>query len=425
LDLGIALAVLAAHEQVPQPIDIAAVGELALDGTLQPVRGMLVAALAAQRAGISRLLVPHTQAREAMLVPGLDVVGVATLYDAVMVLRGEPVILPALPDDIALSVAPPPDLVDVRGQVEARRALEVAAAGGHHLALLGPPGVGKSMLAERLPGLLPPLSDDLAVEVTAIHSAAGRLGVNQGLVRVPPFENPHHTATMAALVGGGAHAVRIGIVTLAHGGVLFLDEAAEFERPVLDAMRQPLESGHVTVSRTGFSMTMPARFQLVIASNPCPCGKFTGTGQDCSCSPQVRRRYLSRLSGPLLDRIDLRVTLERPTMADLEFDTTPESSTIVAQRVMQARERAAHRYADRMWLMNSHVPGPVLRRHYPPDASGQDLLRHHIAGLSARGADRVLRTAWTIADLEGHDRPTATDVASAMRFREGAGAWAA
>jgi magnesium chelatase family protein len=228
------------------------------------------------------------------------------------------------------------------------------------------------------------------------------------------------------MIGGGSSVVRIGMVTLAHGGVLCLDEAAEFDRVVLDALRQPLESGVVTVSRAGFSSLMPARFQLVLASNPCPCGKFVGTGAQCSCSPQVRRRYMSRISGPLLDRIDLRVTLERPTMADLDPDAPePESTAPVAQRVKEARARAAHRYQGTPWLLNAHVPGPILRRRYNVEPAAQALLMRDVVGLSARGIDRVLRIAWTIADLNSHERPTVSDVAGALTFRDGNGSWMA
>ena len=425
LDLAIALAILAAQGAVEEDPRIVAIGELALDGRVSPVRGVLAAAIAARKRGCEILVVPHTQIAEAELVPDVKVVGVSCLRDAMAFLHGEPFDVDAVPA-IVPTAEPIPDLRDVRGQSVARQALEIAAAGGHHLAFLGSPGVGKTMLAERLPGLLPELDDDLALDVTAIHSAAGRLGDGSGLMRIAPFQAPHHTATTAAMIGGGSHTVRIGMVTLAHGGVLCLDEAAEFDRVVLDALRQPLESGVVTVSRAGFSSLMPARFQLVLASNPCPCGKFVGTGAQCSCSPQVRRRYISRISGPLLDRIDLRVTLERPSMVDLDPESPePESTAPVAQRVKEARARAARRYQGTPWLLNAHVPGPVLRRRYNVEPAAQALLMRDVVGLSARGIDRVLRIAWTIADLNAHDRPTVADVAGALTFRDGNGSWMA
>ena len=423
LDLGIALAILSANAQIPEMTQTIAIGELALDGQVRPVRGVLVAALSAYRRGFKHLIVPLSQVSEAKLVPGIQVIGVRHLVDAVAHLRGEEL---ELPESQVARVHEPnvPDLRDVRGQVTARHALEIAAAGGHHLAFLGSPGVGKTMLAERLPGLLPTLDDDKAVEVTAIYSAAGLLMPGQGLIRTPPFQAPHHTATKAALIGGGSNTVRVGMVTLANHGVLCLDEAAEFDRAVLDALRQPLESGSVSIARAGFQSVLPARFQLVLASNPCPCGKFVGTGVECSCTSQVRRRYFSRISGPLLDRIDLRVTLERPSLADLDPSMGEvEDTQVVAARVAVARERATHRYRGEVWSLNAHVPGPVMRRRYPVDAEAQTLLARDVTGMSARGADRVLRVAWTIADLRGHDKPTVSDVAAALMHRDGNGSW--
>jgi magnesium chelatase family protein len=383
----------------------------------------LVAALCAYRRGYDTLIVPHSQINEAQLVPGLKVIGVKRLSDAVAFLRGEE-ITDLAPPPLEQETESIPDLCEVRGQTIARHALEVAAAGGHHLAFLGSPGVGKTMLAQRLPGLLPKLTDDQAVEVTAIYSAAGALVAGQGLIRTPPFQAPHHTTTKAALIGGGSNSVRVGMVTMANHGVLCLDEAAEFERSVLDALRQPLESGVVTIARSGFQTVMPARFQLVLASNPCPCGKFIGNGAQCSCSSQVRRRYFSRLSGPLLDRIDLRVTLERPSLVELDPSSGElEGTGVVAARVAEARERAAYRYRDEPWKINSQVPGPMLRRRYPVTQSAGELLANDSLELSARGADRILRVAWTIADLRGHEIPNETDVAAALRYRDGNGSW--
>ena len=425
LDLGIALAILSAHSQVPEISNTIAVGELALDGQVRPVRGVLVAALAAYRRGYEKLIVPISQVSEAQLIPGITVIGVRTLLDAVAYLHGELLEVPQ-PQPLVNSAQIVPDLSDVRGQSNARHALEIAAAGGHHLAFLGSPGVGKTMLAQRLPGLLPQLTDEQAVEVTAIYSAAGLLALGQGLIRTPPFQGPHHTTTKAALIGGGSNTVRVGMVTLANHGVLCLDEAAEFERSVLDALRQPMESGLVAIARSGFSTLLPARFQLVLASNPCPCGKFVGIGADCSCSSQVRRRYFSRLSGPLLDRIDLRVTLERPSMSELDPSSgDPESTEVVAQRVQEARARAAKRFAGELWSVNSQVPGPVMRKRYPVSAKGQSLLYRDTSQLSARGVDRVLRVSWTIADLRGHDIPSEIDVAAALMYRDGNGSWQA
>lgn len=426
LDLGIALGVMSANRQIPELENALVIGELALDGSVRPVRGVLVAALAAYKAGIKTLLVPHTQVAEANLVPGLSVVGVSCLQDAVAFARDENFELPPTDHVGQVEQLPEPklDLLDVSGQKLAKEALEIAAAGGHHLAMMGSPGVGKTMLAQRLPGILPELDDDLAVEVTAIHSAAGKLMPGQGLIRIPPFEAPHHTATSAALIGGGSTSARVGMVTLAHGGVLCVDEAAEFNRSVLDAMRQPLESGFVSIARSGFHTQLPARFQLVLASNPCPCGKFIGTGSECSCAPQVRRRYLARLSGPLLDRIDVRVTLDRPVLTDLDpaFQAS-ESSSQVAQRVLVARARAARRFTGTPWRLNAHVPGPILRRRFPVSNEAKRLLLTSGRNFSARGIDRTIRLAWTIADLADHDQPNLQDMERALIFRDGDGSW--
>ncbi len=427
LDLGIALSVLCADRQIPEQPETIVIGELALDGKVRATPGVLVAALTAYQLGFQKILVPVSQLAEAQLVPGLSVIGVSCLKDAVNYFKGQDFIAaypkpePNQVDSIQTETV---DLSDVRGQPMAKRALEIAAAGGHHLAMIGSPGVGKTMLAARLPTLLPQLSDEQAVAVTAIHSAAGILNPGQGLIRTPPFQAPHHTATATALIGGGSTYPRIGMVTLAHGGVLCVDEAAEFNRPVLDALRQPLESGEVTISRSGFTVQLPANFQLVLASNPCPCGKFIGTGSECSCAPQIRRRYLARLSGPLLDRIDIRVTLNRPTLAELDtIDQTFSESKVVAQKVSQARQRAAKRLAKTPWQLNAKVPGPYLRKHFPLSPQVRQLLLNSAKSFSARGVDRTIRIAWTIADLAEHESPTVDDLAEALLFRDGNGSW--
>ena len=319
-----------------------------------------------------------------------------------------------------------PDLSDVRGQSEARRALEICAGGGHHLAMVGVPGVGKTLLAERLPGLMPELDDDAALEVTSIWSIAGL--DRGGVVRHPPFQSPHHTASAAAVLGGGQGGrLRIGSVTLAHRGVLFLDEAPEFSRAVLDGLREPLESGEVRLARTDAQATLPARFSLVLAANPCPCGHGIGMDAHCTCSPLQRRRYTTKLSGPILDRIDCRVILERPSLSELGEE--PETTRIVAERVREARDRAASRWAraDVPWRLNADVPGPWLRRHHPADDAGAKILRGALSRttLSLRGADRVLRVAWTLADLDGSSKPGADHVATAMVLRGTEGPWAA
>ncbi|MBU6347681.1 MAG: YifB family Mg chelatase-like AAA ATPase [Actinomycetales bacterium] len=422
LDLGIALSLLAASQQIPQRLDVVSIGELSLDGKVNEVRGVIVAALAARAEGASVLLVPHNQVAEAQLVPELKVIGVSSLIDAVKFFNGEdfdtPVFLP--PEFNSPQI---PDLADVRGQPMARIALEIAAAGGHHLAMVGSPGVGKSMLAARLPGILPRLDDELAVTVTGIHSIAGTLPVGQGLITVPPFLTPHHSATTTSLVGGGSKQAKVGMVTLAHGGVLCLDEAAEFQRPVLDALRVPLETGEVVISRAEFTARLPAQFQLVLAANPCPCGMYVDLGDQCTCSVVSRRKYFSRLSGPLLDRIDLRVWLNRPTMADFDVSTELETSDAVAQRVAAARFQAAKRLSGTPWRTYSQVPGPTIRKDFPLSADAMKCLRLTCGGFSARGIDRVLRLAWTISDLNQSGQPTKADLEQALYFRDGGGQW--
>lgn len=428
-DLAVGVAVLAAAGQLP-PEAVACAGwiaELGLDGRLRPVRGVLPSVLAARRLGLSRVVVSPANGAEAALVDGIDVRVAGHLAEIVAALTGAG---PPLPNaaaglDEAIGV-PHPDLADVAGQFSAKRALEIAAAGGHHLFLLGTPGAGKTMLAERLPGLLPPLSDEAALEVTAIHSVAGLLTDQARLVRQAPLQAPHHTATVPALVGGGAHLARPGAISLAHHGVLFMDEAAEFPPRALDALRQPLESGQVVLQRSGGSVTYPARFQLVLATNPCGCGLRPN---DCTCTPPVKRRYLQRLSGPLMDRIDLRVYVEPVPHADLfAAGELRETTAAVAARVAQARGAAAERWAPR-WQVNAGVPGSELRsprwlpRHTALRAAAHTLER---GMLSARGFDRVLRLSWTLADLSGRTTPAAEDVAEALFYRTGQSeSWAA
>ncbi|MCC4320531.1 MULTISPECIES: YifB family Mg chelatase-like AAA ATPase [Streptomyces] len=447
-DLAVACAVLGAAERVdPREIaDLMMIGELGLDGRVRPVRGVLPAVLAASEAGYRQVVVPEQTAAEAALVPGVSVLGVRSLRQLIAVLTDAPVPEEEEPQELGrpdpmlagLTVpgagmgtgvaavpgagAGRPDLADVAGQRAARTALEVAAAGGHHLFLSGPPGAGKTMLAERLPGLLPPLTQQEALEVTAVHSVAGVLPPGQPLVQTPPYCAPHHSATMAALVGGGNGLPRPGAVSLAHRGVLFLDEAPEFSGKALDALRQPLESGHVVVARSAGMMRMPARFLLMLAANPCPCGRHGLLGDVCECSPATVRRYQSRLSGPLLDRVDLRVRVEAVSRTELTGGHAgAESSESVAARVQEARERSAARLLDTPWRLNSEVPGHELRTRWQPVPGAlREAERDMERGLlTARGLDRVLRVAWTVADLAGHDRPMAPDIAQALQLRTG------
>ncbi|MFC8850334.1 MULTISPECIES: YifB family Mg chelatase-like AAA ATPase [unclassified Micromonospora] len=424
-DLAIAVALLGGSGELPLlPLErVVILGELGLDGTVRPVRGVLPMVAAAARAGLHRVVVPVDNAAEAAVIPGVRVRAVDTLHRMVEFVRdGTPLIEP--PDPAPADGPAGPDLSEVAGQALGRRALEVAAAGGHHLALFGPPGAGKTMLAERLPSILPELDDDAALEVTAMHSIAGLLPAGGRLLRRPPFQAPHHTATVASLVGGGSGLARPGAVSLAHRGVLFLDEAPEFGKGALEALRQPLEHGRVQLARSRGGTEYPARTQLVLAANPCPCAKPAGDAY-CECAPLARRRYLGRLSGPLLDRIDVQVTLPPLRAAELMEAGAGESSATVAARVASARRAATDRWAGSGWRVNAEVPGHRLRR--PPwrlpERDTRELRGRLDSGsLSARGFDRVVRMAWTIADLDGRDRPHADDVREAIQLRMGDGA---
>lgn len=422
-DLAIVAAVLTADRAVRglRLDDTVFVGEVGLDGRVHAVRGVLPAVLAAVGHGRHRAVVPADVAAEARLVSGLEVVPVATLSQVVAVLNGEPI--PELPTPAAAErpaePGRPKDLLEVAGQLEARWALEVAAAGRHHLHLTGPPGVGKTLLAERLPGILPELTAAEALEVSAIHSLAG-IGID-GLVRRSPFAAPHHSASMASIIGGGPRLARPGLISVAHRGVLFLDEAPEFPARVLDALRTPLESGAVTIGRSEVQARFPADFQLVLASNPCPCGWYSIPGGACVCAPMSVRRYLERLSGPIRDRIDITQRLVPMRKSYLrQALRTAEASSVVADRVRGARDRQARRLRGTGWSTNAEVRGSHLRSRLPlPD--GLDQLDQAVAQgrLSPRGVDRVLRLAWTVADLAGRDRPSAGDLRTALSMRRG------
>jgi magnesium chelatase family protein len=420
-DVALAVAVLAAAGAVPkEPLEgVVLLGELGLDGRLRATRGVLPAVLTAARDGIRRVVVPQPNAGEAALVPDVDVRGAERLTDLLAFLRGDGSRTVVGRPSEAADERPIEDLSDVVGQAVGRRAIEVAAAGGHHLFLGGPPGAGKTMLAERLPGLLPPLSDNEALEVTAVHSVAGTLGAGAPLVRRPPYQAPHHTASTAALVGGGSSLARPGAISLAHRGVLFLDEAPEFGLGVMDALRQPLEHGEVVIARSGGIARYPARFQLVLAANPCPCASPAGDS-GCTCSAAARRRYLGRLSGPLLDRVDLHVWVTPVTLGDLlGRELGPESSETVAKRVLEARAAAAQRLSGTSWRTNSDVPGTVLRTRWRLPRSTTVLADDALdcGWLSARGYDRLLKVAWTLADLAGRTTPDRADVDEAIGLR--------
>jgi len=428
-DLAIAVAVLAgAHLIDPrEPSQVVHLGELGLDGHLHAVRGVLPAVAAAVAAGYTRIVVPSANAAEARLVPGAQVVAADSLAQVAAMYGCDDAHPSPHPHRDAATTAQAAstraaerlDLADVRGQHEARWALEVAAAGGHHLLMVGPPGAGKTMLASRLPTILPPLAPADALAATSIHSIAGTLDVARGLLTAAPFEAPHHSASAAAIVGGGARLARPGAISRAHAGVLFLDEAPEFPSSVLQTLRQPLESGEIVLYRAYGATRYPARFQLVLAANPCPCGRFYGRGEACECTSVQRRRYFGRLGGPLLDRIDIHVDVMPVRPAT---DAPGESSQDVAARVLAARERAQARFAHLPWTTNAHAASSWIRSATPADAIAITMSAQEAGRISARGVDRIVRVAWTLADLAGDPEPTAEHVSQAMllRSREGA-----
>jgi magnesium chelatase family protein len=436
-DLAIAVGVLAAAGAVPR--DAAAgvmfLGELGLGGRLRPVRGVLPAVAAAARARFSTVVVASENAAEAALVPGMTVVRAGTLTQVIEWLRGGGLPGGASLDDAGpgsaalpgpggtTGVAAPADprlpagLTDLSGQPQALRAAEICAAGGHHLSLLGPPGTPTPVVAALVRDLLPGLDHQTALEVTAVHSLAGMLHPGAPLISYPPFVVPHHTASKAAIVGGGSAAIRPGAVSLAHRGVLFLDQAPEFGRGVLDALRQPLESGEITVARSGITATFPARFILVIAASPCPCVKTAGPAAECRCSPATRRRYLGRISGPLLDRVDVKIELDPGGRTGLLDDRgLAEPSQVVAGRVAAARERAARRLDGTPWRLNAEVPAAELRRHWPPgpEALSQVERALQLGQISARAVAKVIRLAWTLADLGDTSRPGRAECDTAL-----------
>ena len=417
-DLPIAMGILSASGVIGDISDLLFVGELSLEGAIRNTRGVLPSLISAFQNGIRRAVIPDANLQEARLIPELQVFAFEKLNELVNWLQTGELVEQREFDFEFIERDSQLDFSDVAGQFQARRAAEISAAGGHNFMMIGPPGVGKTMIAERLPSILPPLSKEETLEVTAIHSITN--SNRAPLSRYAPFISPHHSATRIAMVGGGAHTIKPGVCSLAHRGVLFIDEAPECSSGVLDSLRQPLESGSITISRANGNLTFPARFILILAANPCPCGKFSGRGRSCTCTSVQIRRYLNKLSGPLLDRIDLKVSVENVGRAELAA-TNNESSSLIRQRVINAREFAAARFADEPWKLNSEIPPRALRNKYQPDRYAMNFLHDELdkERITARGLHKIIRTSWTIADLKCLSRPTLEEVTESYRLREG------
>ncbi len=421
-DLSLAVAILTASEQLNEPgDDTVFLGELSLGGDLRRINGVLPMVISAYQRGIRTIFLPEANAREAAVVEGLTVYGAKSLKDIVMHYTGEKILLPYnengnFSDEVEIEDIY--DFKDVKGQLFVKRALEIAAAGGHNLLMIGPPGSGKTMIAQRIPGILPDMTFDEALEVTKIHSIAGLVSDNRPLLRSRPFRHPHHTVSSVGLSGGGTNP-RPGEISLSHNGVLFLDELPEFRRDVLEAMRQPLEDGEVTITRASGTVTYPCSVMLVASMNPCPCGYYGDPMRECSCSQTQIMRYMSKISGPLLDRIDLHIEVPAVKYEELETKEQGEPSADIKARVDKARQTQLMRYKGHRVYSNSQLTPELMKEYCELDSETGDLLReaYHALGLSARAHNRILKVARTIADLAGEEKIKMEHVAEAIQYR--------